>query len=89
MALHGNAWQSANYAGFHPPILPLEFRSVFERVPPAREKVSPPSTEVGVSKTLELGTAVYRAEIGGKVQKSMFFNCVLKLVFRYDRDRGF
>jgi len=54
-----------------------------------KKKCLPPSTEVGVPKTLELGTTVRRAGIRGKMRKIMFLNCVLKPVFRFDPERGF
>jgi hypothetical protein len=42
----------------------------------------------GVQETLELRTTACLAGISGKTQKSMFLNCVLKPVFRFDRERA-
>jgi hypothetical protein len=89
MPLAGKVPKSAIFVEFRPPIQPRAFRARFWGSSPMVFQRALIEAGHCVTKTLELGTADYRAEIRGKVQKSMFFNCVLKMVFRYDRDRGF
>jgi hypothetical protein len=40
-------------------------------------------------KPWELGTAEYEPVVWRETQRIMFLNCVLKLVFRSDPERGF
>lgn len=85
MASPENALKSAIYEAFRPPVLPYDFRGIFEGDHLSLSWRVPTGADRCVPKTLELGTTGYQPNTPGKPLEIVFQNCVRKPVFRYKR----